>query len=520
MADAAAPASDHGRVPSQGWRRAHPRALEGLFLEGYVFGTLTFGYAGEPVPGKFTKRRRPRCRIVINPDEAKIVVSIFEWWVAGDSINAIVRKLNAIPGVPLPRNRLALVGPTIRSGQSCCGPLTWALELFGDGEDVSSPQRIIPGSFHESSPSGQETFENLRIISDQLWFAAQNRLAKNKAVRGRKSDKEDADPSLRIMSGLFYCPDHDRPLRACSAFGRYLGCPTCATLTEEMRPLFSKPNRKVVLRLLCEKLAKLIRQDTDLVDKTIAECRAQAAAIQRPDGSEIERLEKAVASVKRKIDFNMRNPGETEEDEKEIADTLRSLRRERQSLQDQLGLIKAAAAEPVRVPTIEEVNSLLDRFSDILQGAAAGQLGGDQDTARDILETLTGGRIDMFQQGERENMQGWLQGRFTIRLLDVLVEKFTGTSPVKDGEEVEIVIDFKRPRKMDADADEAIQLWLNGDMQKEIAPKLRSSQGYVSRLLRIGAARMGTTLEACEANARRGPSTLVVCRAIKKLPTR
>ena len=51
-------------------------ALEGLFLAGYVYGTLTFGYAGEPIPGKLTKRGRPRCRIVIHHDEAKIVVLI------------------------------------------------------------------------------------------------------------------------------------------------------------------------------------------------------------------------------------------------------------------------------------------------------------------------------------------------------------------------------------------------------------------------------------------------------------
>jgi site-specific DNA recombinase len=336
-------------------------------------------------------------------------------------------------------------------------------------------------------------------------------------VRGRKSNKEDADPSLRIVSGLFYCPTHDRPLRACSAFGQYLGCPTCATLTEEMRPLFSKPNRKVVLRLLCEKLAKLIRQDTDLVDKTIAECRAQAAAIQRPDGSEIERLEKAVASVKRKIDFNMRNPGETEEDEKDTAEALRSLRRERQSLQDQLSLIKSEAAEPVRVPTIEEVNSLLDRFSDILQRAAAGQLGGDQDTARDILETLTGGRIDMYQQGERREMKGWLQGRFSVRPIDVIVEKIAGIRPAKEGEGVEVAIDFKRPRKTDADADKAIQWWLDGDLSKEIAVKIGRGQSYVSRLLRIGAERRGTTLEAlqCQRTTRpTDPSRAPRCQRI------
>ena len=63
-------------------------------------------------------------------------------------------------------------------------------------------------------------------------------------------------------------------------------------MTEQMGHLFSKANRKVVLRLLCKRLADLIRLDDDLVDKTVAECRAHAAEIERPDGTEIERLEK------------------------------------------------------------------------------------------------------------------------------------------------------------------------------------------------------------------------------------
>ena len=108
--------------------------------------------------------------------------------------------------------------------------------------------------------------------------------------------------------------------------------------------------------------------------------------------------------------------------------------------------MKAAAAEPVRVPSVEEVNSFLNRFSDVLQRAAAGQISDDQDTARDILEALTGGRIEMYQQGERKETHGWLQGRFTVRVLDVLVEKLTGSGTAK-GEEVEVVIDFKRPAK-------------------------------------------------------------------------
>jgi hypothetical protein len=191
----------------------------------------------------------------------------------------------------------------------------------------------------------------------------------------------------------------------------------------------------------------------------------------------------------------MRHPGETEEDEREIAAVLQNLRQERRRNQDQLSLLKALASEPVHVPDAAEVRSMVDNFAAILQRAPSSQLGDDQAIVRDVLQTLTGGRIDMYQQGERREMQGWLQGRFTVRLLDVLVEKMTGTRPVIAGEATAVVIDFRRPRKCDSDADSAIALWLDGAQSIEIAKQLECGPSYVSRLLRLGAQRMGSTLD-------------------------
>jgi hypothetical protein len=139
---------------------------------------------------------------------------------------------------------------------------------------------------------------------------------------------------------------------------------------------------------------------------------------------------------------------------------------------------------------------MLDNFGAILQRAAASQVADDQAIVRDVLKTLTGGRIDVYQQGEPKNMRGWLQGRFSVRLLDVFVGKVTGTRPATAGEEIEVVIDFKRPRKTDSDADKAVATWLAGAMNKEIAEQIGSVPSYVTRLLKLGAQRMGTTLEA------------------------
>jgi site-specific DNA recombinase len=480
-------------------------ALKGMFLEGLVRGTLHLGYTGEPLAGKLTKRGRPRRRIVINEEEAKIVRLIFEWHVNDRlSLNEIAQKLNGMPEVPKPRNaarwrhdsaRAVLLRETYRG--------LWNFSVterkFLSSKDYT---RQIP----RDAPLNQTTFENLRIVSDALWFGAQQRLAKNKSVRGRKSKSPGADPSPRILSGLFWCTEHNRPLRACSAFGNYLGCPSCATMDPGARPLFSKAHRKIVLQLLCKHLANLIRLDDDLVSKIISECQVNAIRIQRPDPGEIERLEKFAFDLKRKIDFNLHHPGETDEDLKESADVVRRLRGERSDAQNQLALIRARSDERVQVPSEAEVREMLQHLADVLRNAAAGKLGDEESArARDILQLLTGGRIEMYQQGERREMQGWLRGRFTIRLLDVLVEKITGASPAKEGNGIDVVIDFKRSRKTDSDADKAIRIWLDGYMSKEIATQLGLGETYVSRLLRIGAERMGLTLEALKTQRKRRP---------------
>jgi hypothetical protein len=58
---------------------------------------------------------------------------------------------------------------------------------------------------------------------------------------------------------------------------------------------------------------------------------------------------------------------------------------------------------------------------------------------------------------------------------------------VEAGESVEVVIDFKRPRKSDSDADKAIALWLDGAFNREIAEQIGSGPSYVTRMLNLGA---------------------------------
>ena len=70
-------------------------AQEGLFRKLYVFGTISFGYCGEPVPGEFTNRKRPRRRLAIDKDTSEIVKDIFNKYVNEHwSLERIVQYLN------------------------------------------------------------------------------------------------------------------------------------------------------------------------------------------------------------------------------------------------------------------------------------------------------------------------------------------------------------------------------------------------------------------------------------------
>ena len=85
-------------------------AHEGLFDRRMICGTLTFGYAGQPIPGELTNLQRPRCRIFIDPITSKIVIQVFDWYVRDRlTIEEIVWRLNANLDIPL--------GPKCLSGQ-------------------------------------------------------------------------------------------------------------------------------------------------------------------------------------------------------------------------------------------------------------------------------------------------------------------------------------------------------------------------------------------------------------------
>lgn len=134
-------------------------------------------------------------------------------------------------------------------------------------------------------------------------------------------------------------------------------------------------------------------------------------------------------------------------------------------------------------PTPEVVRAMLSELSDILVNAANSRTDAQLGQARRVIELLTGGRIELIQMGERKAQQGWLQGRFRVRLVSFLIERITGVRPLGRDEGIEVVIDYREPPEFIARSEKAKALYDTGMMNAQIAKELGCARNYVTKLL-------------------------------------
>jgi site-specific DNA recombinase len=201
------------------------RGLEGKFLNGLSAGGRCFGYMSEPVEGSGV-------RWVINDEERKIVIEIFELSAAGSSLKAIAGFLNERKIAP-PQKRADRPHPTwcpsaireIPRRELYIGKRIWNQRKYrktpGTNKRVSRPRP-------QSEWIVQEVPE-LRIISDELWTRVQKRqnlLKEVYAESGRKPVNR-ASSSEYLFSGFLKCASCGANLIIVSggAHGARYGCP-------------------------------------------------------------------------------------------------------------------------------------------------------------------------------------------------------------------------------------------------------------------------------------------------------
>jgi hypothetical protein len=145
------------------------------------------------------------------------------------------------------------------------------------------------------------------------------------------------------------------------------------------------------------------------------------------------------------------------------------------------------------LPSARAVADLLARLGETL--AAAGRSASAEELARvrQVVQLLTGGRIDLVQQGERKAQRGWLRGRFRLRLLSSVVAQITGV-PAADTTGPEMVIDYREPGEAERWADRVKELYDAGLLIKAIAARLGISRNLVRAALACWGERQGAAV--------------------------
>jgi DNA invertase Pin-like site-specific DNA recombinase/DNA-binding CsgD family transcriptional regulator len=469
-------------------------AHEGLLRKCLAFGTLSYGYMGDPIAGEFTKLGKPRCRIVIDPEAAKVVRQIFKWYVVdGYSIAKIIGLLNADLTIPLPPRTTSGEFTRLAVRRILTNLRYVEIWQYGVTESVYLPDGDYTRQRTRVEPLLEIRLPDLRIIDDETWHAAQIRLAKEGRNGGRRSKDGDRRSRPSALRGLLICSVHECVFYVSGAYGSRLRCPRCHRQSRDARPLFSTLNRSRAVELVCNTLGALIREDPKLVDTSLAACRQEVEAAQRPDPSRLHWLRQQVERLSRSIEFTRRNPGETQEDQAEAAISIKQLQSERSQYQSEVKVLEAQMGRVPKMPTEEEARGLIESLENVLSEAASGSDNVDSHTVRQIIELLTGGGIMMYQMGTRDSGDAWLQGRFKVKLLPYLVGKLTGT-PATSGSGVEIVIDFKSARKTTAEMDRAWEFYDTGMLCVEIARELGCSRSKVTKLLQQAAQLRGVPL--------------------------
>jgi hypothetical protein len=471
-------------------------AHEGLLIKQMVFGTLSFGYTGTAIDGQLTKLGRPRRKIAIDPETSRLVAMIFAWYVDDElSINEIVHRLNSDPDMPLPSGATSgqwnrrVVAKLLRN------PRYRGLWRYGVVESIYLPDKDYTRQRLRAEPLKEVQLEELRIVSDEVWFAAQRRLAQRSVSSGgRAAFDPDRCPRPKVLNDFFVCPPHSR-LHVSGTYGKYMHCPVCNRLAWEERNLVSELDRGLALELVCQSLSELLGGDQELIEDALAACALEVEAAQRPDPARLVPLKARLDQFQRSIDFTRRNPGETEEEQAEAARFVKEQQRERAIVAAEMIELEAAMARVPKLPTREEVRRLLDGLSEVLLEAAKGSGEVDQAAVRQTIELPTGGTIQLYQMGDRLRQRGWLQGRFEVRLLPYLVEQLTGAAATL-ADTVPVVIDFVRPLSIDVNAAYAWPLAMEENWQnQQIAAELGCSKTYVTNLLKHAAAERGVPFE-------------------------
>jgi site-specific DNA recombinase len=253
-------------------------------------GRVLYGYRYQ------RKAKDSPARLVVIPEQAKVIVAIYVWYIEGASLYDIVRRLIA-DGVPAPRSHwnTRTIGD-ILAERAYLG--TWS---YNKTESVE-PETIrstAPRHRRRSSQRARPESEWVGvpvepIVTQEMFDAVATRRDSNPYTHGGR-------PSGKYrLKGLVFCglcntrfcgqPNHGRPRYACSNRDRVTGAMKCHAPSVMAEPL-ERTVLAAVEDVLCDERA---------LEALVAKHRSELAA--GVNGPEIEHLKVRLEQVRKRLD--------------------------------------------------------------------------------------------------------------------------------------------------------------------------------------------------------------------------
>ncbi len=335
------------------------RGLEGRALAGFATGNVAYGYHTVPITDEHGDVVGNR--IEIHEAEAKIVVRIFQESSVGRSLATIAHGLNK-DGIPSPRvgtrhKCFGWGGSTIRAilyNERYAG--VWK---FKERQWVKVPgsNKRQPRLRNASEIISQERPE-LRIIDRALWDEVRARLANVKKRYANSGQRMRGELTYKrapyLFSGLLVCRDCGAPMTMMGGVKyRYYRCQTNKTKgtcpnKRTIREDFARPQ---ILGAIRERLLSPdgVAHTRRRIAEELRDYSKKLDAELRERKERLKRTEEKMAGL---VDFIA-----TGDRSQYVISTLRDLEAFTTQEREAIAGLEQAAREPLRLPSIEEVEA-------------------------------------------------------------------------------------------------------------------------------------------------------------------
>jgi len=452
----------------------HVRAgLKGLFSRGYTVGALPIGYRRKELPsGPLTNRGLPRTVPEIDPEVARQIVEHFEAIRGGMPLKRGWQKWVADGGPADPRSTKGYLSyPAYRRMLSRTA-YTGRWE-FGRTRNEFSTKRDYSRQLPQPESEVEVVLcEELRIVDDELFYAVQERLAT--FVRGPRGPRKEKSLQLwDMVVDLFWCARCNERFYQAGANGHGMQCKN-----GDLCPCRTTVRRKEATKAVCDAIAERIRDDAELIEQVA--CRAQeidGGDAEQTQG-ELSNLERKITSTSRKIEdlYELAGQG-SDADRKEVMGKIRSVQAERSVIQHAAAELRRSLTATQAVISPEAVRQILTEFTELLELAATGKLGGDAVyKAAEVFRTLVGGRIEVHVESRPGRKRTNVRGMFWPNVF-LAVETAVGC-PKSDTEPTQATVWLRKPPRLDALAEPVHELIDNQGLSYREAAKTLQARGH------------------------------------------